>query len=105
VGGRTFTTLEPVEHPVSARTRDREQELFVNPGFTTRIKGVSRKESDTLLRFLYEHMATPEYVVRYRWKAGDLGFWTTARPSTTPSRLRHQPPGHPAGDAQGRPSY
>jgi taurine dioxygenase len=74
--GRTFTTLEPVEHPV-VRTHPEtgSKNLFVNPGFTTRIKGVSRKESDTLLRFLYEHMATPEYVVRYRWKAGDLGFW------------------------------
>jgi alpha-ketoglutarate-dependent taurine dioxygenase len=47
----------------------------VNPGFTVRIQGVSTKESDTLLKFLYAHMATPEYVVRYRWKAGDLGFW------------------------------
>jgi taurine dioxygenase len=47
----------------------------VNPGFTLRIKDVSTKESDTILRFLYDHMATPEFVVRYRWEEGDLGFW------------------------------
>ena len=74
--GRTFTSLEPVEHPV-VRTHPEtgRRNLFVNPGFTVRIKELTRKESDNLLAFLYAHMATPEYVVRYRWDEGDLGFW------------------------------
>jgi len=74
--GRKFTRLESVEHPV-VRTHPEtgRRNLFVNPGFTVRIKGVSRRESDTLLTFLYAHMAQPEYVVRYRWEAGDIGFW------------------------------
>ncbi len=74
--GKEFTELVSVEHPV-VRTHPEtgRRSLFVNPGFTVRIKGLTLKESDTLLRFLYNHMATPEYVVRYRWEAGDLGFW------------------------------
>jgi taurine dioxygenase len=74
--GKEFTELVPVEHPV-VRTHPEtgRRSLFVNPGFTVRIKGLTFKESDTLLRFLYNHMATPEYVVRYRWEPGDLGFW------------------------------
>jgi alpha-ketoglutarate-dependent taurine dioxygenase len=74
--GETFTELVPVEHPV-VRTHPEtgRRNLFVNPGFTIKIKGLSAKESDTLLRFLYNHMATPEYVVRYQWNEGDLGFW------------------------------
>jgi alpha-ketoglutarate-dependent taurine dioxygenase len=74
--GREFTELVPVEHPV-VRTHPEtgRRNLFVNPGFTTRIVGLTPNESDTLLQFLYGHMATPEYVVRYRWEAGDLGFW------------------------------
>jgi taurine dioxygenase len=74
--GEAFTELHPVEHPV-VRTHPEtgRRSLFVNPGFTIRIKGLTAKESDTLLTFLYHHMATPEYVVRYRWEAGDLGFW------------------------------
>jgi alpha-ketoglutarate-dependent taurine dioxygenase len=74
--GEEFTELVPVEHPV-VRTHPEtgRRSLFVNPGFTIKIKGVSAKESDALLRFLYAHMATPEYVVRYRWDEGDLGFW------------------------------
>jgi len=74
--GRSFTELTPVEHPV-VRTHPEtgRRNLFVNPGFTVRIKGLTAKESDALLRFLYEHITTPEYVVRYRWEEGDLGFW------------------------------
>jgi taurine dioxygenase len=74
--GEKFTELVPVEHPV-VRTHPEtgRPNLFVNPGFTLRIKGVSNQESDTLLTFLYRHMTSPEYVVRYRWDEGDLGFW------------------------------
>ena len=74
--GERFTELVPAEHPV-VRTHPEtgRRGLFVNPGFTVKIKGLSSKESETLLHFLYEHMATPEYVVRYRWEEGDLGFW------------------------------
>jgi alpha-ketoglutarate-dependent taurine dioxygenase len=74
--GKEFTELTPTEHPV-VRTHPEtgRRSLFVNPGFTVKIKGLTGKESDALLQFLYAHMATPEYVVRYRWEAGDLGFW------------------------------
>jgi alpha-ketoglutarate-dependent taurine dioxygenase len=74
--GQEFTELTPVEHPV-VRTHPEtgRRSLFVNPGFTLRIKGLTNRESDSVLQFLYRHMATPEYVVRYRWEAGDIGFW------------------------------
>jgi len=74
--GKTFTELVQVEHPV-VRTHPEtgRRNLFVNPGFTKRIKGLTPKESDAILQFLYRHMTTPEYVVRYRWEEGDLGFW------------------------------
>jgi taurine dioxygenase len=74
--GKPYISLEPVEHPV-VRTHPEtgRQNLFVNPGFTSRIVGVSRRESDVLLRFLFEHMTSQEYLVRYSWEPGDLGFW------------------------------
>lgn len=74
--GETFTELVEVEHPV-VRTHPEtgRRNLFVNPGFTQRIKGLTARESEAILQFLYRHMTTPEYVVRYRWEEGDLGFW------------------------------
>ena len=57
-------------HPVSGR-----RGLFVNEGFTTRIHELGARESDAVLRLLFEHLARPEFSVRWRWKAGDLAFW------------------------------
>lgn len=57
-------------HPVSGR-----KALFVNDGFTTRINELEPKESAAVLAFLFEHLAKPEYVVRWRWQEGDVAFW------------------------------
>ena len=74
--GERFTSIEPVEHPVvRIHPETGEETLFVNPGFTSHIVGLSRPESDALLTFLYQHAVRPEYTVRYQWSAGDLGFW------------------------------
>jgi len=74
--GKKFTSLEPVEHPVViTHPETGKRVLFVNPGFTSHIVGLSRAESDALLGFLYAHSVRPEYVVRYHWQAGTLGFW------------------------------
>jgi len=64
------------EHPV-VRTHPEtgERTLFVNPGFTSYIKGLARDESAMLLHFLYAHSTKPEHTVRYHWTAGDLAFW------------------------------
>ncbi len=84
--GEQFTELIPAEHPV-VRTHPEtgRRSLFVNPGLTVRIKGLSGKESDTLLGFLFAHMAPPEYVVRYRWDEGDLGFTAPSATTGTPA--------------------
>jgi alpha-ketoglutarate-dependent taurine dioxygenase len=74
--GEKYDVLRPVEHPVVRTHPDTGARiLFVNPGFTSHIKGFSSRESDALLRFLYEHSTQPEFTVRYHWHAGDLGFW------------------------------
>jgi alpha-ketoglutarate-dependent taurine dioxygenase len=74
--GEKLQALEPVEHPV-VRTHPETgaKVLFVNPGFTSHVKGLERDESDALLAFLYDHSVKPEYTVRYHWGEGDVGFW------------------------------
>jgi alpha-ketoglutarate-dependent taurine dioxygenase len=74
--GERYASLDPVEHPVViTHPETGKRVLFVNPGFTSHIKDLSRAESDALLGFLYAHSVRPEYVVRYHWQAGTLGFW------------------------------
>jgi taurine dioxygenase len=64
--------LHPVirTHPVSGR-----KALFVNEGFTTRLVGVSEKESAALLGFLFAHSTKPEFQVRWRWQEHDVAIW------------------------------
>ncbi len=64
--------LHPVirTHPVSGR-----QALFVNEGFTTRIVGLTEKESAALLNFLFAHITKPEFQVRWRWQENDVAIW------------------------------
>ena len=66
----------PVLHPV-IRTHPEtgEDGLFVNFGFTDRIKGLRRKESDAILNMLFEHIQKPEFLVRWRWKDNAVAFW------------------------------
>ncbi|HWY81858.1 MAG TPA: taurine dioxygenase [Roseiarcus sp.] len=65
----------PVVHPVVRTIEGGRRGLFVNSGFTSRILELTPKESDALLAFLFEHMAKPEFTVRWRWKFGDVAFW------------------------------
>ncbi len=57
-------------HPVSGR-----RGIFVNDGFTTHINELSTAESRMLLQFLYAHSAKPEFMVRWKWREGDVAFW------------------------------
>ena len=57
-------------HPVTGR-----QALFVNQGFTTRIKELPIAESDALLPFLFRHCERPEFHCRFQWREHSVAFW------------------------------
>jgi taurine dioxygenase len=73
---RAVAKYPPVNHPV-VRTHpvSGTKGLFVNGGFTTHINELSPQESRSVLAFLYEHSARPEFTVRWRWQVGDVAFW------------------------------
>jgi taurine dioxygenase len=68
--------VPPVIHPVvRVHPTTGRRALFVNPGFTSHLVGLSRVESDRLLALLFDHATQPEVVVRHRWQAGDVVIW------------------------------
>ena len=74
--GETFTSLERITHPVvRVHPETGRRSLFVNPGFTERINGVSDAESRHLLELFYAHITKPEHIVRHRWHEGDVAMW------------------------------
>jgi alpha-ketoglutarate-dependent taurine dioxygenase len=57
-------------HPETGR-----RALFANELWTERIVELSTAESDALLAFLFEHVKSPEFSIRWHWKQHDLAFW------------------------------
>ncbi|MEN5343203.1 TauD/TfdA family dioxygenase [Achromobacter mucicolens] len=64
------------DHPVvRVLPETGERALFVNPGFTRRILGLSEVESRHVLNLFFEAITQPEYVARFRWAPGSIAFW------------------------------
>jgi len=57
-------------HPVSGL-----KYLNVNQSFTRHIVGMIQGESDRILHYLYQHMAKPEFQVRFRWRNNSIAIW------------------------------
>ncbi len=64
--------LHPVvrSHPVTGK-----KGLFVNESMTNLIKDMDRRESDFLLRYLFDYLRTPEFSYRHKWQTNDLAIW------------------------------
>ena len=77
VDAETLRAKYPVQtHPV-VRTHPEtgRRGIYVNTGFTEKINGLSRKESDSLLAHLYAQAAIPENQCRFVWRANSIAFW------------------------------
>ncbi len=67
---------DAVTHPVIRTHPETGRKLlFVNEYFTSHIEGMSEPESASLLQYLYQHAARPDFNCRVRWQPGTLVFW------------------------------
>lgn len=57
-------------HPVTGR-----KGLYVNPAFTLRFAGWSKRDSKPLLDYLFNHAREESFTCRVRWQAGDVTMW------------------------------
>jgi len=87
----------PALHPV-VRTHPEtgKKGLFINESMTSYVKALSRRESDYLLNYLFDHLRTPEFQYRHKWRTNDLAVWDNrvslhyAQFDYTENRLMHR---------------
>lgn len=71
--GEGLTAVHPIirTNPVTGW-----KSVFVNKGFTRRINGVTRDESDVLLKYLFDLIIhNHDAMVRFKWNKNDLAIW------------------------------
>ena len=63
-------------HPiVRTHPETKKKALYINRFFTTKIEGLSKKESKLILEFLFNHCEKIDFQIRYRWNKNDMAFW------------------------------
>lgn len=70
---KEIETIHPVVrvHPATGW-----KSVYVNPGFTRRIIGIPKAESDAILTFLFHQISeNPDHQVRFKWKPNSVAIW------------------------------
>ena len=67
---------------------------------TTRLVGLTDRENETLLPLLIDHIRSPEYQLRLRWRPGTLAFWDNRPTQHYAVRRLHRAPPHAPGHDQ-----
>ena len=71
-----YDAAEGVLHPVVIRHPETGRNvLYVNPEYTARFEGWTRRESLGLLQYLFDHGGRPEFCTRFQWQPGSIAFW------------------------------
>jgi taurine dioxygenase len=72
----TQAKCPPVEHRVAVTHPETGRKaLFVNRNSTTHIVGVTDRENDLLLAFLFDHVRSPEFQCRFHWEPDSIAMW------------------------------
>ncbi|KAI1844639.1 hypothetical protein JX265_007099 [Neoarthrinium moseri] len=66
------STIHPlvIRHPVTGKPS-----LFVNPTIARKIEGMLPEESDSILKFLHEHIRSLDFSCRLKWEKGSVVVW------------------------------
>ncbi|KAG6919161.1 hypothetical protein DXG01_008459 [Tephrocybe rancida] len=68
--------IETVHPVVRVHPATGWKSVYVNPGFTRRIIGVPKAESDNILNFLFHQIGeNPDFQVRFKWETNSVAIW------------------------------
>jgi len=66
----------PVDHPLFlTHPITGKKVLYCNPGYATRINGMTEPESEELLSYLFTHQLQPQFRYTHTWTENDVLVW------------------------------
>lgn len=69
------------------RRKEKKGLTFVRAGFTRRIVGLPKAESDAVLRLLFYQLSeNPDFQVRFHWEPNSIAIWDNRVRKTTSIR-------------------
>lgn len=76
-GVKVFGVGTPVAvHPIIVTHPESKKKLiYVNSSFTVKINELPPRESNAILKVLFDHVVQPEWTCRFRWRAHSIAFW------------------------------
>ena len=64
------------EHPIIRTNPDTGKKiLYVNSTYTKKIVGMKKKESDFILKEIYEHQQRLDLTCRFKWTKNAVAIW------------------------------
>lgn len=70
----------PVVHPIVMRHPvSRRKVLYCNPGYAIKIIGMDQQESDTLLKYLFDHQLQQRFLYNFKWTELDVLLFDNIR--------------------------
>jgi len=66
----------PVEHPLVMRHPiTGRKAIYCNEVYTIYIKDLHQRESDSMLRVIYDWVKQPEFILQHKWEKGEIVVW------------------------------
>lgn len=59
-----------LRHPVTGR-----RALYCSRNYVRRVVGLTERENEILMPFLFDHVRDPRFQCRFRWRPGAVAFW------------------------------
>ena len=64
------------EHPmVRIHPETKKKILYVNSMYTKKIIGMDKKESDKILKYIFEHQERLDFTCRFKWTENAVAIW------------------------------
>jgi len=73
VNSKLLFAIHPI---VKVNERNKKKSIYLSPGHVIKIVDMDKKESESLLKYLFKHQIKSEFVYAFEWEENCLAIWS-----------------------------